>query len=150
MASIIVRRAQPFQRGHVTIQILLDGKVVGTLFKDEPLTITTTDGPHLLKARMLGMNGAVHKLELRADETATLQVSGVLLPKNYWWETLLFIAIILMPGRISNGPYYWPVMAAYLVVMLGLGYSAHIKMKRVLRLEEVSSTVATSAAATAI
>jgi hypothetical protein len=147
MATIIVRRAQPFKRGNASIQVLLDGKAAGVILKDESLSLAASDGHHAIRAVMHGVKGRALDLRLSESDTIDLTVSGTSIPKPYWWETLLFLLVVLMPWRQSIGKYFWLMIAIDILVLTASILAIRSRMRRILNIvvAEEESTMKTSA-----
>ena len=140
MAIITVRRAQAFKRGNASIQILLDGKASGVILTDEVLNISTSGGSHTLHASMHGMKGPKLNFELGGTESLDLTISGLTIPKYQWWETFLFLVILILPGRLGIDRYFWLIIALYSVAMISLIISTRSRMRKMLNIERAETS----------
>lgn len=100
MATVIVHRAKPFERGDMSIGIYVDGKASGTLLSNNEISIKVPAGRHELRAFSNGGRGKKYLLSISDGEALHVQVHPVAPLKTPWWDTVPLLVIIAMPDRL--------------------------------------------------
>jgi hypothetical protein len=124
MATLFIQRATPFKRGSQSVQILVDGKSVCTLWNAEPKTVEVAAGQHTLQASMGGINGDPITIVARHGQTRRVN----LLPGEFKAEHpglfLASVLICLIPDPFLFGAFYWIRIVLFVAIIAYIIYMA--------------------------
>ena len=110
MPKIILHRAEPFQRGDMSINIAVDGKAAGNLLSNNSLEIEIAPGAHQLQASSNGFRGRKYSLDLSEQSEVHLQVQMPRM-KFLWWPMASATVIFGIPERVFGSHSFLVQMA---------------------------------------
>jgi hypothetical protein len=139
MATIIIHRAKPFQRGDMSISIYVDGKASGTLLSNNELSLEIPAGKHELRAFSNGARGKRCQMNIIENEVLQLQVQPLTL-KSFWWDTIPMAVLIGIPDEKLGKYGLFIKTGLWLVLLVMIVMLRRPQIRNMLRIEPASQS----------
>jgi len=114
MPTLIITRTPAFKIGMESIQLLVDGKKMGTLWNSKPCTVTVQPGRHTILPKKNGVRGDTFEVTVAEGEIRHLTLNDVVWTRNVSGLGVLGVLIINIPNDLLGGMLMFWIKMAFL------------------------------------